>query len=251
MRDNLDFSGYLSDVLNDWRDSRNAFPKNVYPVLHWPIPFFGNPARAIAATVGVNPSSGEFLPDRNWNTVQRPADWKKWLKNYFIQSTRPHDWFMPWRAGLALLHLDYGDGSAAHFDVSYRPTTAMLRNKATDPGEFRRMVEQDVRWFFRLLLKCPDLRLLLVFGPIVRANGSTESLAQFLRNNAPLNGFNVSSDGQRWSLKHPGSNEPIYVHEVSARGKKCITCRVVEDLLIHRHELLRRLGKRSNEDLCK
>jgi hypothetical protein len=105
-------------------------------VTHRPIPFFGNPATAVAATVGVNPSSGEFQPNRNWNTVQNAADWKRRLKNDFNHSTPPYDWFAPWRTGLALLDLDYENGSAAHFDVSYRPTKAMPKNRATfDPAK--------------------------------------------------------------------------------------------------------------------
>ena len=249
MHDKLAISKYLSDVLQGWRESRDDFPANTNPDSHWPIPFFGNPAAAIVATVGVNPSSGEFRPDRNWNTIQNAADWKRRLKNYFNLSTLPHEWFAPWSAGLALLGLDYEDGTAAHFDVSYRPTKAMLKNRTTNAREFRRMVERDVTWFFRLLLLCPNLRLLLVFGPIVRANGSTESLAQFLRNNAPQNGFKVSQDGGFWSFKHLDAGKTICVHEVSTPGEKCITCRVVKNLHAHRHELRRRLGERFKEAL--
>ena len=109
--------------------------------------------------------------------------------------------------------------------------------------------ERDVAWFFRSLPLCPNLRLLLVFGPIVRANGSTESLAQFLRNNAPQNDFKVSQDGEFWSFKHLDSGKTIYVHEVSTPGEKFITCRVVKNLHAHRHELRRRLGERFNEAL--
>jgi hypothetical protein len=243
MPDKLAISKHLSEVVQDWRESRGDFPTNTYPDSHWPIPFFGNPATAIVATVGVNPSSGEFRPDRSWNTVQSVADWKRRLKNYFNQSTPPHEWFMPWRVGLAMLGLEYEDGSAAHFDVSYRPTKAMLKNRTTDTGEFRRMVERDVACFFRLLPLCPNLRLLLVFGPIVRASGSTESLAQFLRNHAPQNGFKKSQVGEFWSFKHLHSEKTIFVHEVSTPGEKCITCRVVKNLQIHQKELIGRLGE--------
>jgi hypothetical protein len=118
----------------------------------------------------------------------------------------------------------------------------MLKNKATNPQEFRRMVEQDVAWFFRLLPLCPNLRLLLVFGPIVRANGSTESLAQFLRNNAPQNGFKVSQDGKFWVFKHLDTGKTVCVHEVSMPGEKCVTCRVVKNLHANRNELRRRLS---------
>jgi len=242
--DRLAISKYLNGVLEDWQQSRDAFPANALQDTRphiWPIPFFGNPATAIVATVGVNPASGEFRSDRNWNTFQSVADWKRRLKDYFSQSTPAHEWFEPWRVGLALLGLEYEDGTAAHFDVSYRPTTAMLRNPATDPAEFRLMVERDAAYFFRLLSLCQNLRLLLVFGPIVRADGSTESLAHFLRIHAPKHGFSVSPDGNYWSFTHLDTGKAICVHEVSTPGETCITCRVVKNLHLHRHELHRRL----------
>ncbi|MFZ0827256.1 MAG: hypothetical protein WAO02_07515 [Verrucomicrobiia bacterium] len=140
-----------------------------------------------------------------------------------------------------MLGLNYEDGTAAHFDVSYRPTKAMLKNKATNPKEFRRMVERDVAWFFRLLPLCPNLRLLLVFGPIVCANGSTESLAQFLKNDAPQNGFKVLQDGKFWVFNHQDTGKTVCVHEVSTPGEKCITCRVVKNLHAHRDEVRQRI----------
>jgi len=63
MPDNLDISNYLTEVYDDWQSSRDEFPNNTYPRDQWPIPFFGNPTKAIVATVGVNPSS-----------ITRPAD---------------------------------------------------------------------------------------------------------------------------------------------------------------------------------
>jgi hypothetical protein len=210
----LDISNYLNEVYNDWEASRHKFLNNIYLQTYWPIPFFGNPRTAIVATVGVNPSSGEFKPERNWAAVQIKGDWKKRLKNYFINATPPHKWFDSWRKSLKFLDVSYEGGTAAHFDVSYRPSRAMLKNPRTNPEEFRRMVERDVVWFFRLLPLCPNLRLLLTFGPIVRKNGSTESLAQFLRNNAPKNGFTVSQDSKFWTLKHLDTGKRVCVHEV-------------------------------------
>jgi hypothetical protein len=210
----LDISNYLNDVYHDWEASRDQFPKNIYLRTYWPIPFFGNPRTAIVATVGVNPSSDEFKPERNWAAVRTKGNWKKRLKNYFINATPPHKWFNSWHKGLKFLDVSYEDGTAAHIDVSYRPTRAMLKNPRTDPREFRSMVERDVAWFFRLLPLCPNLRLLLAFGPIVRKNGSTESLTQFLRNNAPKNGFTVSQDGKFWTFKHLDTGKRVCVHEV-------------------------------------
>jgi len=129
-------SEYLTTVLRDWRGSANDFPKNRIENARWPIPFFGNPAKALIATVGVNPSSTEFEFSRGWADVKTPSDWKRRLRDYFNHKTPPHDWFEPWRRGLELLGMSYEQGTAAHFDVSYRTTTAMLTNKATDRPEF-------------------------------------------------------------------------------------------------------------------
>jgi len=55
-------------------------------------PFFGNPRNAIVATIGVNPSSGEFKPSRDWSSVRTQGAWKMRLKNYLTAET-PHKWF--------------------------------------------------------------------------------------------------------------------------------------------------------------
>lgn len=57
---------HMGEVLADWRLSRGAFPKNASPGADWPIPFFGNPGKAVVATVGVNPAVSEFNAARKW-----------------------------------------------------------------------------------------------------------------------------------------------------------------------------------------
>jgi len=233
-------SNYLTDVYLDWEDSRDAFQNNVYLTHYWPIPFFGNPRTALVATVGVNPSSGEFGPKRNWAEVESIKGWKERLKQYFTDENRPpHDWFGPWCQGLALVGCSFGKGTAAHLDVSYRPTKAMLKNKTTDQREFRHMIERDVAWLFRLLPLCPKLRGLLVYGPVVRHDGSTESLAAFVRKSAPRHGFSVLPDG---GLSLEGE-EPraFFLHEVASPDMGTVTERVVANLTQHRDDLRRKI----------
>jgi hypothetical protein len=224
---------FLSDVLADWRTSRNAFPKNLSPGADWPIPFFGDPARAVVATVGVNPAGTEFSSDRKWAEIKTEADWIQRLKTYFRNPIPSHRWFEPWRVGLELLRLSYEKGTATHLDISYRPTIAMVKNPKADSAEFRRMAEQDVAWFFRLLPLCPRLKGLLIFGPIVRSDGSCENLAQFLRDQAPRHGFTVLPKG----IEHDATKRRFFIHEVETPGEKCITCRVVKNLYANRDEL--------------
>ena len=239
MSDNLAISKHLTEVHEDWQCSRGEFPLNTYPPVHWPVPFFGNPATALVATIGVNPSSEEFVPNRHWPEVnaRNRGAWKKRLKNYFHQATPAHDWFDPWTIGLALLDCSYKEGTAAHFDVSYRPTKAMLRNKTTNPKEFRQMIERDSAGLFHLLLLCPRLCGLLVFGPVVRCNGSMESLAGFIRKSAPRHGFNVLPDGGLRVAARGETGRSFFVHEVCASGRGTITEQVVENLRVHQDGL--------------
>jgi len=243
----MTISEYLSDVLQDWRRSRNDFPKNEIKAPHWPMPFFGNPANALVATVGVNPASGEFEDGRGWEDVKTGSEWKRRARDYFNQQALPHDWFDPWRIGLELLGVSYEHRTAAHFDVSYRPTKAMIRNTTTDRREFGRMVERDVGWLFRLLPICENLRLLLVFGPILRPDGSIGNLAHFLRNQAPQHGFTLTELG---NLQHTETGKLLVVHEADTRNEKCVTCRVVKNLHTHRHELRRLLEPTKRRSAC-
>lgn len=242
MSDSLAISHYLSEICRDWQASRDEFPKNTIRGPAWPIPFFGNPATAVVATVGVNPSSGEFAPDRRWAGVDTPGKWKRRLRDYFKNEVPAHDWFDPWRIGLELLGVSYEAGTAAHLDVSYRPTKAMLTNPQTDRAEFRRMVEKDAAWFFKLLLLCPKLKLLLTFGPIVGEDRRPESLFGHLFDAAPGHGFRVFQDETSWKLWHEPTGKVLLVHDADTPGEKCITCRVVKNLHAHRHELRQAAG---------
>ena len=193
----------------------------------------------------MNPSSGEFHFSRNWRAVDSVTDWKKRLRDYFKPPPPPHKWFEPWRTGLALLGVSYENGTATHLDVSYRTTTAMLKNPRTDRQEFRRMVEHDAAWFFKLLLLCPNLRLLLTFGPMVHTNGSIESLSQFLKSHAPRNGFSLFPSGTGWSLRHEETKRSFCVHNADTPGEKGVTSRVVKNLQAHRAALLEQLRQQS------
>ena len=85
-----------------------------------PIPFFGNLDHARFVTVGLNPSSTEFAPWREWGSVSGPAELTFRLVNYFrlanITLPPPHPWFgeileachnLRCPHGLAAAHTDY------------------------------------------------------------------------------------------------------------------------------------------------
>ena len=243
MSSNAEIANFLDDVLKDWRKNRGEFPHNTYPENQWPIPFFGNPVSALVATVGVNPSSIEFSSNRNWIAVQADTDWHQRLEHYFTGSIPAYNWFDPWRSGLPLLNISYETDTVAHFDVSYRSTIAMFDNPETDSEEFRRMVEQDIAWFFRLLHLCPKLRGLLVFGKILRDNGTRESLAGFIRRSAPRHGFSVLPDGGICHESNGQLPKNLFLHDVSAPGAGTITDQVVANLTQHRAELLKKIHR--------
>ena len=119
-------------------------------------------------------------------------------------------------------------------------------NKETDRPEFGRMVERDVAWLFRLLPICKNLRLLLVFGPILRPDGSIGNLAQFLKQNAPHCGFTVSEHGD---LQHAETGKVVFIHEADTRDKESVKSRVGKNLTTHRNQLLQRLDRESEARL--
>ena len=179
----------LRQQINEWMVALRAevektnprYPTNLVP--GWPIPSFGDVLRARVVTVGVNPSNQEFNADRGWQSLTE-AEWQTRLLNYFRHpDVPPWCWFETWSICLELLGVRYSSGEAAHLDVSPRPTTPMLDRK-TDPAEFRRMVESDVKWFFELIAKLPHVQLLLVAGPIPKADGRKHQLADFIQEQA-------------------------------------------------------------------
>ncbi len=99
------------------------------------------------------------------------------------------------------------------------------------------MVDRDVAWFFRLLPLCPNLRGLLVFGPVVRHDDSTESLAVFIRKSAPRHGFSVLPDSSLNCEMKRLPNRSFFLHEVAALGAGTITEQVMTNLTQHHTNL--------------
>ncbi len=238
-------SGYLDEVHADWQRTCEEFSRNVYLKHYWPIPFFGNPRHAFVATIGVNPSSGEFASERCWSEVQRRVQWKQRLRDYFNHNVKPHEWFEPWRRGLSLLDFSYEKGSATHLDLSYRPTRAMARNRKTDAAEFRRMIEKDVAWLFKLILHCQRLKVLFTFGHVFADNRDFEPMHCFLRAAATRHGFQTISEPPGWCLRHQLSGREFYVHHADTGKDDSIEKRVVENLHSHLNTICHKLAGRN------
>ena len=113
---------------------------------------------------------------------------------------------------LTLLELCYAGGDAAHIDVSPRTTRPML-NESTDREEFRSMGVGDVKRFFELLAKLTQVQLLLVAGPIPRADGSKQQLADFIREHAEAHGAEWIDSQPLPKLVTPGhpNGIPVFI----------------------------------------
>lgn len=202
---------WLKNLHLEMMQTNSQFPKNL--AAGWPIPFFGDVLSARVLTVGVNPSDREFNPTRGWHQVSDLEQWQARLLGYFQNDqVRPWVWFETWSICLALLDLSYISG-AAHLDISPRPTTPMLA-PVTNQSEFRRMAEQDVKWFFALLNQLPQVQLLLVAGPIPRGDGRKQQLAEFIRETSSLH-------GARWEEAKP---LPRLFTETHPQGLPVFTC---------------------------
>ena len=120
----------------------------------------------------------------------------------------------------------------------------MLTNPKTDPAEFRRMVEHDADHLFRLLLLCPNLRLLLTLGPIpTEKPGRPESLFGHLLTASETRGFRQIKNQDSWKLWHEPTGRVYVVHDADTPGEKCITCRVVKNLFENRDTLRAHLAQ--------
>ena len=219
--------------------TNHHYPLNLVP--GWPIPFFGDVLRARVLTVSVNPSDQEFNSDRRWDAITNPEQWQTRLLNYFrISGVPPWCWFDTWSICLDLIGRAYAAGDAAHIDISPRPTTPML-DQQTDTTEFRGMVEHDVKWFFQLLDHLPQVQLLLVAGPIPRANGQKQQLADFIHEQAGRHGAKWRQTDPLPTLVTPGhpTGIPVFVcpYEPKADGLYAMVRQVYRN-----RKILRRLS---------
>ena len=87
---------HVESIHHAWGDIQEI-DKDVLGIQRMPIPFFGNLDHARFITVGLNPSSTEFAPWREWETVSNPVELTRRLVNYFrlagIALPPPHRWF--------------------------------------------------------------------------------------------------------------------------------------------------------------
>lgn len=133
------------------------------PVSH-PIPFFGRLDSAIAATVAMNPSSTEFIPERGWSRHISAADLCSRLINYFSLPTPPHNWFDESERPLAPLGLRYAS-NLVHLDIIPRATKWI---QDVDSGAFRKLAESDAWVFSDALTLAHSVQLVILSGTVCK-----------------------------------------------------------------------------------
>jgi hypothetical protein len=213
-----EIQNYLQDVINDMEASQPHYQKLLWDgVKTYPIPFFGDVKGARVLTVGVNPSTTEFV-NRNWPQVLTASELNDRLQKYFLPGlVAQHGWFRAWSKALAQIGVSYQDG-AAHLDLSPRATVSM---RTADQKLFAEMVEQDAQWFFRLIPLCSEARLLIFSGCVTKWY-----INKFMERIAPKYGFQFEGRASRsgegrtgfYHLRSPYVELPAFFCSVSPSG---------------------------------
>lgn len=134
-----------------------------------PIPFFGNLSGARVITIGLNPSSGEFEPWRNWPSGEIDSDELALrLVNYFrLPYTLPHPWFSDLLEAMNIINCPYSL-FAAHIDASPWPTLSPKSLKKKSKPEllalYGEMIRVEAEHIPRTLRRCQHLKLAIIVG---------------------------------------------------------------------------------------
>jgi hypothetical protein len=148
-----------------------------------PIFFFGNPDGATAATIGVNPSAGEFLSQRKWghkyDTVHPLLER---CRKYFHKpaGVPPHPWFQVWEEFLAEIGVSYRvSPRAIHLDFSPRATRSIssLQKESEDLIDlFSTLVAEDLKYLLKQLQAYPSIKHLYLAGAVTKKHYCIEFL---------------------------------------------------------------------------
>lgn len=218
----LELIDYLSRVIPQIDDSHSRFERFNQPgVTTHPIPFFGDLRSARVITVGVNPSSGEFI-NRRWPAQISASELAHRLTNYFTNApVPPHRWFDTWQNAMAQIGISYAT-SAAHVDLSPRATASM--GSIADWKGFCEMVDHDARWFFELLPLCRSAQVILMAGCVTKRWYINDFISKIARSYGYRLTGSAESVGEGRVGVHrligPGIDLPVFFCSVSPSGFK-------------------------------
>ncbi len=131
-----------------------------------PIPFFGNIDHARIVTVGLNPSSTEFAPWREWDATNDARELTFRMVNYFrlagVNLPPAHRWFGEISESMHILKCPQAL-LAAHIDFC---PWATVNSQIKDwSGFFGFIDEQMLSWLGKTVQRCRNsARLLLIVG---------------------------------------------------------------------------------------
>jgi hypothetical protein len=149
----------VAELVDHVERTQHLFASNMRNgVVAHPIPFFGDLLHATVATVGLNPSAGEFVHNC-WPRELSAPNLTERLLRYFDNGAHP--WFDKWESALKEIGGSYRT-NAVHLDISPRATVSA--GSVADPQAFDAMCRMDLEWLIRFVDCAPNLRLLLLAG---------------------------------------------------------------------------------------
>jgi hypothetical protein len=188
---------HFFDALFQYYNDTNYIYKDMFPQksIVYPIPFFGDIENAKVITIGVNPSAKEFGINRYWPNNLSVEALSERLRNYYsLNRPPPHPWFEQWEIALNHLSLSYYKSTAAHIDLSFRPTSSI--SKIDDYEKVCEMIKYDMEWFFQALKYAKNVKLLLMAGTVTKKY----YINKFIQNFAHLYGAELRGN----IIKKPG-----------------------------------------------
>jgi hypothetical protein len=138
--------------------------KDVLGMKPLPIPFFGNVEHARLVTVGLNPSSGEFAPWREWEAVSGPEELTFRLVNYFrlagVVLPPAHRWFGEILEASRILRCPHAIATA---HVDFCPWATGAPNGGGFWHIFWDFIDQQMNlWLSTTFQRCRNARLVVI-----------------------------------------------------------------------------------------
>lgn len=191
MSNPIDYRHWLNEINKSNSKYRPLFVEGkAYP----PIFFFGNPEAAVAATVGINPSSGEFSEDRKWTSeYYELGRLLERLQKYFEKpaGVPAHPWFQVWEGFLDEIGLSYhASPRAVHLDFSPRATRSLSSLQKESEHLvvlFLDLVENDLKYLIGQLRAYPSIKYLYLSGAVTKKYYGIE----FLEKNSGSLGYRL------------------------------------------------------------
>ena len=213
MLNRIDYENWLSEINRSNSKYKELFVDGkAYP----PIFFFGDPKGAVAATIGVNPSAGEFSSDRTWGSEYCQLNrLLERCRRYFDNPAGipPHPWFQVWENFLGELGLSYHESPrAVHLDFSPRATRSMNSLKSeSQRALFIDLVRTDLKYLIRQLQAYPLIKYLYLSGTVTKRYWAID----ILRKSQHL-GYQLE---QHLRFKGPGQEKPyVGLYEIHIGG---------------------------------